>query len=394
MRSIPTSDRRSAVVRRHLLGGAGTTVEQVVDALVCLHATDPATVYLSVLARARDLSVADVAAAMYERRSVVRWLAMRRTLFVFPLDLVPAVQAAVSTPLAARLRTQLARRIERNGTEPPIDGDPAVWLAEVEEDVARALAERGSASGAQLGAAVPRLRTVIPPRAPSEARQTVTSPLLAMTSADGRMVRGSAVGAWTTRAHRWEPVDTWFPGGVPAVDVAEAEAEVARRYLRAFGPALPTDLEWWTGWTKATTRRALSRLPVDEVDLDGATGIVLGDEALGRLGPLASEPVATLLPALDPTAMGWKERAWYTPVDPARIHDRFGNVGATVWWDGEIVGGWAVGADGEVRTAVLVDRGAAALAAVEAQAAALTERLAGTVVVPVFRTPLERELTA
>ena len=60
---------------------------------------------------------------MYERRSLVRWMAMRRTLFLLPRPDVPVVQAAVSTPLAAMLRRRLISQLKRNGTEPPVDGD-------------------------------------------------------------------------------------------------------------------------------------------------------------------------------------------------------------------------------------------------------------------------------
>jgi hypothetical protein len=57
-----------------------------------------------------------------------------------------------------------------------------------------------------------------------------------------------------------------------------------------------------------------------------------------------------------------------------------------------VVGAWAVRKDGSVRTVLLVDRGREAAAAVEAAAERLEERLGGVVVVPSFRTPLEREL--
>jgi hypothetical protein len=72
------------IVRRHHLGGDAGSPEAVTRALIALHATDPASVYLSVLARSAGSTLADVSAAMYERRSLVRWMAMRRTLFLFP----------------------------------------------------------------------------------------------------------------------------------------------------------------------------------------------------------------------------------------------------------------------------------------------------------------------
>ena len=144
MRTISVQERRRTIVRRHHLGGDAETPEAVTQALVALHATDPASVYLSVLARSAGSTLADVSDAMYERRSLVRWMAMRRTLFLLPRTDVPVVQAAVSTPLAAMLRRRLISQLKRNGTEPPVDGDIGRWLADLEERVEQALRARGS----------------------------------------------------------------------------------------------------------------------------------------------------------------------------------------------------------------------------------------------------------
>jgi Winged helix DNA-binding domain len=81
--------------------------------------TDPASVYLSVLARSAGSTLADVSDAMYERRSLVRWMAMRRTLFLLPRTDVPVVQTAVSTTLAPMLGRRLISQLKRDGTEPP-----------------------------------------------------------------------------------------------------------------------------------------------------------------------------------------------------------------------------------------------------------------------------------
>ena len=90
--------------------------------------------------------------------------------------------------------------------------------------------------------------------------------------------------------------------------------------------------------------------------------------------------------------MGWKERGWFLPEDPAPFYDRFGNIGPTVWWGGEIVGGWAIRPDGRIATRLVVDRGADAEQAVAEAADALEARLGGAAVVPAFPTPLEKEL--
>lgn len=395
MLRITSTQRRRIIAHRHLLDGRATDVHQVVQALVCLHATDPASVYLSVLARGGGLGVPDLRSALYDERSLVRWLAMRRTLFVFATTDIPLVQAAVSQPLAVTLRRRLIRTLHRNGSDPAISGDLGAWVAQAEADTLEALARRGDATGLQLGQDVPALRTFIPPRTPSDVPQNVTSQLLAMMSADGSIVRAVPVGSWTTRTHRWEAVERWFPSGIPPLDPHVASAELARRWLTTFGPALPEDLQWWTGWTKTTTGKALAALPLREVELDGATGIVLDDPDLLEEYAAPSTPTgAALLPALDPTAMGWKRRDWYLGVVQEELFDRAGNIGPTLWWDGRIVGSWAVLPDGAVRTVIRTDCGSVARAAIDTAAEVLRTRLDGTVVTPAVRTPLERSLSS
>ncbi|MCY1143695.1 winged helix DNA-binding domain-containing protein [Actinoplanes sp. Pm04-4] len=387
IRSVTVQQRRAALVHRHHLTGAAEKPKDVVDALIALHATDPASVYLSVLARSRTTNLADVHEAMYGQRALVRWMAMRRTLFVFAREDIPMIQAAVSTPLAATLRRRLLSLIDRNGIEPPVTGDLSGWLRSTEARVELAL-RRHSATGAELRAAEPSLRGVIAARTRSEQPQGLTSPLLTLMSAEGRLVRGTPAGAWTTRHHRWEHVTAWWPDGLPHNDPTQAQTSLARRWLQRFGPATLDDLLWWTGWTKTVTRAALGRLDVEEVDLHGTPGINLQDAA-----PLpAAEPVASLLPGLDPTPMGWRHRDWFTAVDPAHIYDRAGNIGPTIWWNGEIIGSWAVAADG-IRTHILADRGREAVAAVEHAAADLHPRLGGALVVPAARTACERHLS-
>ena len=171
-----------------------------------------------------------------------------------------------------------------------------------------------------------------------------------------------------------------------------ARAELARRWLAAFSPALVSDLQWWAGWTGAQTKAALAALPVAEVDLDGQVGIALADD-LSFSASADVPPVAALLPGLDPTSMGWQERSWYVGPHAPLLFDRTGNIGPTVWWQGRIVGGWAQRPSGEVGYQLVEDIGADGVAAVSAEAARLASWLGTNRVTPRFRTPLERELS-
>ena len=378
-------ERRARLVRRQLTAASAVEAAQ---AVVALHATDPATVYLSVLARCPELTIDDVAREMYDERRLVRMMAMRRTLFVVPAQLVPVVHAAASVDVAATQRRRLLKQLATLPTDPPLPDDLAGWLAAVEAGVTDALERLGVASGAELSRAEPRLRTALLPTTTKsyDVRRTITSQVLVLLGAEGRLVRGRPMGTWTSRQHTWEPAQAWWPGGIEQLEPDEARARLVEQYLRRFGPATETDVVWWTGWAKGTTRKALTA--VDTVERAG--GLVCADDVEATDDP---EPAAILLPALDPTPMGWKHRDWFLPEDHRELYDAYGNIGPTIWWGGEVIGGWAVRPDGSPATHILTDRGADARRAVEDAAERLAARLAGTVVVPSFRTPLERRLS-
>ena len=413
-RKVSVAMRRGRLVERHRLAAPAETVAEAAASLVALHATDPVTVYLSARARS-GCTAQDVDAALYTERNVVRMLGMRRTVFVVPADFAGVVQAACTDDVARRLRRQLEKDLANGGVG---DGDPAGWLRSLEDGVLRALEGRGGgASGAQLAADEPRLRTQLSYSLDKAYGGTanITSRVLVLIAAEGRMIRGHRRGGMTSGQFEWFLPGTWLGGaGEPGrpgnrlaagpdagpdaglgaglragLDPGAARAELARRWLTAFGPAPAADLQWWAGWTGAQTKAALTALPVTEVDLDGQPGVVLGGDLEF---PADAPPAAALLPALDPTPMGWQSRSWYLGPHAATLFDRTGNIGPTVWWAGRVVGGWAQRASGEVTCRLLEDIGADGAAAVAAEAAALEAWLGPARVTPRFRTPLEREL--
>lgn len=378
--------RARVVARQHLAGTAADPVRAATD-LVVLHATDPATVFLSVLARCPALSIKDVARVLYDDRGLVRMLAMRRTLFVVPAELVPVVHHAAALEVAARQRRTLLQQLATIPTEPPLPADVETWLNSVERSVEDALTARGTATAAELSTAEPRLRTALLPTSDKkwDVKRNITSQVLVLMAAEGRMVRGEPRGGWTSRAHTWESAALRWPAGI--ADVPDARARLVERYLRRFGPATVADVQWWTGWTLGATQKTLAAL--DTVDV--GSGLVMADDTTPEP---SADPAVALLPALDPTPMGWKERDWFLPADSTPLYDRNGNIGPTIWWGGEVIGGWAVRPDGVIATGLLADRGRAAARAVKEAADALRPRLDGTPVVPSFPTPLEKELRA
>ncbi len=385
-----TAERRARLAARHhlaLSARAGTAAE-VAASLIALHGTDPASVYLAIWARTGPVDAAAIDHALYEEQALIRMLGMRRTMFVVPAGLAPAIQASCTDQIAERLRRQLVQHLGQAG----IGADAAGWLKEVGEATVRALTVRGTATGAELAQDEPRLRTQL---VYAEGKSyggpaSITSRVLMLLSAEGRIVRGRPRGGWTSSLYLWSPASPGLTGGT-GPPLATARAELARRWLLAFGPAPVSDLQWWTGWTAGQVTAALAQLRTTEVDLGGVPGIVLaGDEAAEP----ARQPGAALLPALDPTPMGWRERGWFLGEHGPPLFDRSGNIGPTVWWDGRIIGGWAQRKDGEIVFRLLEDAGADAVAAVAAEAERLQAWLGKVRITPRFRTPLERELSS
>jgi hypothetical protein len=391
--SVSVAQRRARLVERHRLAVAADSVVGAVDAMIALHGTDPTAVYLSAWART-GCAVGQLDEAIYAKRSLVRMLGMRRTMFVVPAGLVPVVQAACTDDVAKRLRRQLEKDLAAGGVG---DGDPGGWLRDVGSGVLRVLHARGGgASGAQLSAGEPRLRTQLSYSLDKSYGGTanITSRVLTLLGAEGRIVRGHRRGGWSSGQFEWFAASAWLgpPADDGALEGGAARVELARRWLRSFGPAPVSDLQWWGGWTGGQTKAALAALPAVEVDVDGQPGVALADDLEFSSAEVA--PVATLLPALDPTPMGWQARDWFLGRHRAALFDRTGNIGPTVWWEGRVVGGWAQRASGEIVLRLLEDIGADGTAAVSGQAARVEAWLGANRVTPRFRTPLERELSA
>ena len=342
MQRVSNEERRRRLAARHLL--VPTTrverVDQVADALVALHSSDPASVYLSAAMRMVDPSLDGVDNALYGERSVVRHHAMRRTLWVMTPEVARLVHAAFTLRIAAAERRRTAALFERD----------ADWVAESIERVVDAVeAADRPISTREVGALVPDLADPIIVGAGKPYEGTVAPHTRAtlMAAFEGRIARVRPQGTWIGSQYAWLAHARWVDWLDEELPEMEAATDVVRRWLGRFGPAGLDDIVWWTGATKTLIRKALSAIEPIEVALDdGSTGYVLADD-LDETRP--TEPWVALLPGLDPTAMGWKRRSWYLPDDvAARVTDRNGNIGPTLWIDGTVVGGWVQRRDGSI----------------------------------------------
>lgn len=330
---------------------------------------------LSVAARLREPDIADVARALYTDRTVVRVLAMRRTVFAAPADLALACLAATAQSVAAPERRKLIGMLRNAG----LADDPEGWLDTAHRAALDVIGRLGTFTTSELAAADPLLATRIEIGAGTKyaTHQSIASRLMTLMSAEGHVVRARPVGSWASTQFRWAAMSRWSEHLVEPQDAQSAAVEIARRWLYAYGPAAPEDLLWWTGWTKRTTTAALAAL--DTIEVEGEHGPLLA--LASDIEPVPDPgPWVALLPALDPTTMGWKHRDWFLGPHRPLVYDTNGNAGPTVWADGHVVGGWAIRDDGTVGIRLLTDPGSAAREALEGTAHRLEQLLDGTVV--------------
>ena len=390
-RFVTVDERWARLGRRHRLAPGSQTddLAALADSLVALHSSDPATVYLSALARMDNPSFDAVSRSLYDERAVVRHHAMRSTLWVVTPDIARVVHASCTAALAAGQWKRLAKMIE----DSEVAADGATWVAAAKAEVVATLQRLGSATARQLGKEVPALsaKLHLAVGKPYAGTQGAHSRVLMNLGIDGTLVRGRPAGTWTNSQYNWALMEAAIPGGIGGLTKEATATELVRRYLLAFGPVTTADVQWWTGWTMMQTKASLAAARAVVVDTEEGPAWLHPDDV--DVVEFVDGWVA-LLPALDPTTMGWQQRDWYLGPHREAMFDRNGNAGPAIWVDGRIVGGWAQRRDGEVVWKVFEDIGSEATRAIEQKAGTLQQWLGRVVVTPRFPTPVYRLLRA
>ena len=354
-RHIDAAERRARLAVRHRLVPSRRTddVVTIADDLVALHSTDPVTVYLSVLARMANPTLAAVEKALYDDRTLLRHHAMRRTLWVAGPETIRLAHAAATVDLHRVQYRMLSTALAGAGI-----ADPDEWIAAGRAAVLATLAD-GPMTARDLGRRLPELAM---PVMIGTGRLATTAAahtrLLLVLGFAGDVVRARPTGTWINGQYRWAAADGWIPGGIDTgLDKRTAAAGLARLWLRSFGPGTRADLQWWAGWTAATTTRALADVGAVEVELDDGPGFLLPTTSSPSTRPSRG---SRCCPASTRRRWAGSSAAWYLDPDvAAAVFDRNGNGGPTVWVDGRIVGSWVQRRDGTIAVRLLTDVGAA-----------------------------------
>ena len=348
MRTLPL-DRvnQHLLTKQHLTPETrGMDVLQVVEDIVALHATAATTPYLSLWSRMDGFERQQFEAELYDKRTLVRVLCMRQTMFIVATQGMHVVFQAMRKRLHKQHTRQMHQLLVWAGL--CAEGKEPETLQRLQDQVTGALADGEPRTVSELSNTVSELKASMQYNVGRTSGQlSVGSRLVPGMCTIGLLVRTRPRGTWRSNQHRYTSLATWLPDvDLDAVPPQHAQASLVRSYLTAFGPSTFEDIVWWSGFTKRDARRALTTLGSDVVECEierlGAGYLMLTTD-LDRVlaSQLVTEPGVNLLPCLDPYIMGYQDRRRFlAPEHRDQVFDRSGNAFATVWVDGRVVGVW------------------------------------------------------
>jgi len=264
---------------------------------------------------------ADVRDALWKKKTLAKTWLMRGTLHLVPSSDLPIFAAAMSARFMRATNAWL-KWVQMTEAE----------LYEVIDAIGNVLDDQ-ALTREELIARVGKGR---PPRI-HEALKSGWGGLLKPVARKGLLCFGPSRGQAVTfvNPRRW--LAEWRE-----LDPGEALTEMARRYLRAYGPATSADFaRWWGSWQgvgKAAWAGLVDEL--EQVSIEGHRADMLAVE-LPRLARQTPSPSVQLLPAFDPYLMGHTSREHlfdkeYSP----RVSRVAGWISPVVLIDGRVEGTW------------------------------------------------------
>ncbi|MDQ3707413.1 MAG: winged helix DNA-binding domain-containing protein [Chloroflexota bacterium] len=279
--------------RQHLLERApASRMVDVVSAVCGAQAQIITAAELTIGARVNGVTQQDVREEIWERRRLIKTYGPRETLHLLPASELPLWMAA----MRARESLKGTQWYEASGLEP---GQAEALVSGIGEALdGRCLTRE-------------ELATEVADRAGPWAMERLASTwgeLLAPAAYTGRLCFGPSRGSKVTfvRADQW--TGTW-----EELEPDAALAEVLRRYLRAYGPAVHQNFARWFWLKPEQARRVMDSLAgeLEEVEVEGRTAYVLAGDA--DTTPTSEAGPVRLLPQYDCYVLGGVPRDRLVP---------------------------------------------------------------------------------
>jgi len=302
--------------------GSSKNIVQIVKDIGGLHATNPTTPYLSLLARVKDFRREYLDNELYVKKSLGKIRYVRTTVYILPKDMIPAAFAAT------RRVTELASEAYSK------------FLGINEEQYEETSKKIAETLQGQKGMTVKQIKHKLGTR-------VNVSPIVNLMCDKGVLIRGAPEKGWKSNLHTYYLFTEYFPDlKLNKIDEMVARKAVVRQYFASFGPATENDATWWTGFSKSQVKELIADLrdeitAIDASDADKPYLILSQDKKLLTSARDEEKHAVNLLPSLDPYLMGFKDRERYIDEEHYNfVFDRSGNATSTILVDGRVAGVW------------------------------------------------------
>ena len=265
---------------------------EVVRTLCGVQAQLPSAMALALRARVKDLSIEDIETSRVEDRALVRTWCMRGSMHLLAAEDVDWLLSAI-TPAVLRSGW---RWLEKRG------GLERERASTILDEAHKTLQENGPMTRRDLMTAVAKRHgaKVMP----------AAAGVVWLNGMLGRVGFGPDHGAEPT----YVALEVWL-GRKVKVSKKPDHVELARRYLRGYGPAEPHDLAaWWElPLTDAKEAWALLHKELAELHVEGQPAWLLSSESAALADASRQGRTVRLLPAFDTYLLGYHARDFAVP---------------------------------------------------------------------------------
>jgi winged helix DNA-binding protein len=317
--------------RHHLLGEPHADLDTVTQDVCGVQAQVDAAAKMALWARMHHLTRREIHSALWESRSLVKTACMRGTLHLLSASDFPVYINAFKRS-RTRQALQIMARYGVSQQEAYRVRDAVVEALANGPLTRRELTEPILSSGIVSG----RAKAWFEQSSWGVVRQAVF---------EGLICYGPGRGQEVTLVR----TDHWLPGQREIPEM-EAQQVVLRRYLGAYGPAVPQDFSKWSGFSMKEVSAVWESLAEDlaKVQTQGRKRFILRKDLDELTENSLAGPIVRLLPNFDPYMLGHDDKGGLVTASFYKLVYR------QQWWispvvlhDGSVIGTWSYARGGK-----------------------------------------------
>jgi hypothetical protein len=310
--------------RHHLLDEPPQHAVTICGDVCGVQAQVMSAAYLQLWTRNHALTRAGIESALWQTRTLVKTSLMRQTLHLIPTDELPVYIAALKPSRVAQALRVMAR----------------CGIAREEGEAITPLIMDALSAGPLRR---PEIAAAVRPKVSKRVRawMELSWSMVRVPVAEGLVCYGRGEGNKIVFIR----VDQWLPKLTrKSIPVTEAQCELFRKYLRAYGPASLADFAHWSGISMQEVRRLRVLLEPELAEIPGEKKncMLLREDLAALNSKSTAKPCIRLLPIFDSYLLAHREKDHLLGAQHyKRVYRNQGWISPVVLIDGAVAGVWS-----------------------------------------------------